>query len=97
MERLYSLNPERSVVPRTAHAAVTEFYKMTTKWSSSQWDNTPELLIRLSSSLPASELDLFEKWVMNPSGIKQPHPEVVKCPLPSCEDEKVELLVSSDR
>ena len=95
MERLYRLNPEQHTVPKTAYAAVTEFYKHTDRWSSGQWDNTPELLIRLSASLPASELDLFEKWVMNPSGIKQPHPEVVKCPLP--EDEKVELLVSSDR
>ena len=70
MDELWQLAPDYAelVQPTTAKEAVTSFHQTTKNWAVAQWDNLPELLVKLARELVGKELDLFEEWIQNPKG-----------------------------
>ena len=71
MEELYRVDPRYTdFSPSTAKEAVKLFHKITDGWCAANWDFMPELMIRLARDLSGSQLDMFEQWIQNPTGVK---------------------------
>ena len=86
MDELWQLAPDYDeiVQPTTAKEAVTLFHQTTQNWAVAQWDNLPELLVKLARELVGKELDLFEEWIQNPKGRRD-----VAVQVPDEDDEKL--------
>ena len=71
MEELYRADPHYTdFTPTTAKEAVQLFHKITDRWSAANWNYMPELMVRLAQDLSGAELDMFEQWIQNPTGVK---------------------------
>ena len=69
MNDLWKLAPDFTDFQATTDKeAVTLFHRTTADWSIPQWDNLPELLVKLDQNLTGSELDMFEMWIQYPKG-----------------------------
>jgi hypothetical protein len=93
MDELWQLAPDYAelIQPTTAKEAVTSFHQTTRDWAVAQWDNLPELLVKLARELTGKELDLFEEWIQNPKGTRD-----VAVQVPDEDDEKLLRQAAGD-